>query len=180
MRCLAVLAILACSTLAALSGTALAQTGFDRPGGDYTYVPIRSGDPNACAASCERDKRCLAWSFSYPATVKDAAICWLKNQVPARVANACCVSGVRGAAVVEPPLGVVEFSMDRPGGDYRSFDLPPGPTGNACQAACDADSRCRAWTYVRPGYIGPAGRCYLKDRITAPRRRPCCISGAVR
>jgi hypothetical protein len=33
---------------------------------------------------------------------------------------------------------------------------------------------------VRPGYLGPSARCYLKDRITAPRRKPCCISGVVR
>jgi hypothetical protein len=33
---------------------------------------------------------------------------------------------------------------------------------------------------VRPGYIGPAARCYLKDNITRPRSKPCCISGVVR
>jgi hypothetical protein len=47
-------------------------------------------------------------------------------------------------------------------------------------AACDADNKCRAWTYVRPGYIGAAARCYLKDRITRPRPKPCCVSGVVR
>jgi hypothetical protein len=33
---------------------------------------------------------------------------------------------------------------------------------------------------VRPGYSGVAARCYLKDRITRPRHKPCCISGVVR
>jgi uncharacterized membrane protein len=164
----------------ATAQAALAQTGFDRPGADYTYVPVRSGDPAACVAACERDNRCMAWSFSYPATVGNAAICWLKSTVTPRVSNPCCVSGVRGSGVIEPPLGVVEFSIDRSGGDYRNFELPPGPTGNACQAACEADGRCRAWTFVRPGYVGPMGRCFLKDRITQPRRGPCCISGVQR
>ena len=41
-------------------------------------------------------------------------------------------------------------------------------------------TRCRAWTYLRPGYGGPAARCFLKDRVKPPRRRPCCISGVVR
>ncbi|MGC1826286.1 MAG: apple domain-containing protein, partial [Pseudolabrys sp.] len=36
------------------------------------------------------------------------------------------------------------------------------------------------WTYVRPGYIAPSARCYLKDKITRPRYKPCCISGVVR
>ena len=56
----------------------------------------------------------------------------------------------------------------------------PIPTGAACKAACEDDNRCRAWTYVRPGYIGPSARCYLKDKITRPRHKPCCISGVVR
>lgn len=178
MRCVLAFTLLLAAFAAAHE--ACAQTGFDRPGADYTYVPIRSGDPAACVAACERDKKCMAWSFSYPATVRDTAICWLKNDVPPRIANPCCVSGVRGAGVVEPPLGEEEFSIDRAGGDYRAFDVPPSAPANACQAACEADGRCRAWTFVRPGYIGPTGRCYLKDRITQPRRRPCCISGVQR
>jgi hypothetical protein len=43
-----------------------AQTGYDRPGGDYTSAPVANGDPTVCAARCERDKGCRAWSFSYP------------------------------------------------------------------------------------------------------------------
>jgi hypothetical protein len=33
---------------------------------------------------------------------------------------------------------------------------------------------------VRPGYIGTAARCFLKSRVTPPRRKPCCVSGVVR
>jgi hypothetical protein len=40
--------------------------------------------------------------------------------------------------------------------------------------------RCRAWTYRRPGYGTAAARCYLKDAIKPPHRKPCCISGVVR
>ena len=66
---------------------ARAQTGFDRPGGDYSNFPVRSADPAACAARCEREGRCRAWSFSYPNTVQTGAVCWLKNQVTSRVEN---------------------------------------------------------------------------------------------
>jgi hypothetical protein len=156
-----------------------AQTGFDRRGGDYTNFQIHSGDPAVCAARCEREGRCRAWAFSYPGS-KGVAICWLKNQVPPRVEDKCCVSGVRGAGVVEPHTGASEFSIDRAGGDYRYFDVKPDASGEICKTACEGENRCRAWTYVRPGYIGPAARCFLKSEIKRPRRKPCCISGVVR
>lgn len=166
--------------LAAATDAAVAQTGFDRPGGDYVSVQIRSGDPAACAAACDRDQNCRAWTFSYPATVGNAAVCWLKDAVPLPVANSCCVSGIRGSGVIEPRVGVIEYSIDRFGGDYRSFQIPPNAPPTFCQAACEAEGRCRAWTFLRPGYVGPVARCFLKDRITLPRRKPCCISGVVR
>ena len=52
--------------------SAHAQTGFDRPGGDYSNFNVSSGDPAACAARCEREGRCRAWSFSYPRTAAPA------------------------------------------------------------------------------------------------------------
>jgi PAN domain len=166
--------------LPALAPSALAQVGYDRRGSDYSTFTVRNGDPAVCAARCERDGRCRAWSFSYPRTTHVLATCRLKNTVPPRLEDPCCVSGVRGAGVIEPRRGPVEFGIDRLGGDYRSFELRSDPSGLACKAACDGDERCRAWTYVRPGYIGAAARCYLKSKIPRPRRKPCCISGVVR
>jgi hypothetical protein len=168
--------------LAALAFTsaAQAQTGFDRRGGDYSSFAVRNGDPALCAARCEREARCLAWAFSYPRSEYAHSVCWLKNKVPPRVEDKCCVSGVRGAGVVEPRTGLVEYSIDRVGGDLRNFDIATDAAGAACKAACDTENKCRAWTYVRPGYIGASARCYLKDRITPPRAKPCCISGVVR
>ena len=111
-----------------------------------------------------------------------SAVCWLKNQVTARVENACCVSGVKGAGVLERKKGAIEFSIDRTGGDLRSMDVETDAAGAPCEAACKAEERCRAWTYVRPGYLGPGSgaRCYLEDRLRPPRRKPCCVSGVVR
>jgi hypothetical protein len=162
-----------------------AQAGYDRPGGDYASVIERTGDPASCAARCDRDSRCRAWSFSYPGAVAPHAVCWLKNRVVARVESSCCISGIRGAGVVEQRRGrdrAVEVGIDRLGGDYHQFDTPSEPSGAACKAACEADTRCRIWTYVRPGYLGAGvgARCYLKDRLRPPRRRPCCVSGVVR
>ena len=166
--------------LLASAGLASAQVGFDRRGGDYLTFNVRPADPALCAARCERDNRCRAWSFSFPRTTSVVASCRLKNRVTAREEDNCCVSGVRGAGVIEPRRGGVEFSIDRFGGDYRSFDTPADAEGLACKQACEADNRCRAFTYVRPGYIGANARCYLKSRLTRPRHKPCCISGVVR
>jgi hypothetical protein len=170
--------------LAAVLGLAAhdaqAQIGYDRRGGDYASFPVRSGDPAACAQRCDRDARCRAWSFAYPGTVGPRAMCWLKSAVPARSANPCCVSGVRGGGVIAPRKGRIEYGIDRPGGDYRSFDTPPQPDGATCARACAADARCRAWTYLRGGYGTAGPRCYLKSRVTRPHARPCCISGVVR
>jgi hypothetical protein len=107
-------------------------------------------------------------------------VCWLKSTVPARVPNNCCVSGVRGAGVVEPRTSLREVETDRLGGDYRNVEVAEDPEGDTCKAACEADNKCRAWTYARPGYIGKSARCFLKDHIKPPRRKPGFISGVVR
>lgn len=163
---------------------ARAQGGFDRPGGDYARFVVSSGDPAVCAARCERDARCRAWTFSYPGTAaiggSNAATCWLKNQVRPLMENRCCVAGVKGAGLVESRSGPIEASTDRYGGDYRHFVIGREADVGICKKACEDDNRCRAWTYVRPGYGGSGARCYLKARVTPPRRKPCCMSGVVR
>ncbi len=175
--CLATLAL-----AAAVFGAqpALAQANFDRPGGDYVSQPVTSGDPADCALMCERDRRCRAWTFAYPTDVISGAVCWLKSSVPARVADSCCVSGVRGAGVIEPRSGSVEYSIDRAGGDYRSFELKSGEDDETCKAACTGDNKCRAWTYARPGYVAKHAHCFLKKEIKPPRRKAGFISGVVR
>jgi PAN domain len=157
-----------------------AQANYDRPGGDYMSAPIPSGDPEDCALLCERDRRCRAWSFNYPTDPAVGAVCWLKNIVPPRVEDNCCVSGVRGAGVVEPRNKSIETSIDRAGGDYRSFEIKKGDGDDICKAACTADSKCRAWTYARPGYVGKEAHCFLKKEIKPPRRRAGYMSGVVR
>jgi hypothetical protein len=178
-----VVAFMAVAVLGA-AGPAHAQVNYDRPGGDYASVVVRPPipDPATCATRCERDGRCRAWSFRYPTTDNPSATCWLKKEVPGRVDDPCCASGVRGAGVIEPRTRTTEFSTDRYGGDYRHYDLPPSANGAACRHACEAEAKCRAWTYQRPGYFGQnlSARCYLKNRVTPPRRRAYGISGVVR
>ena len=161
-------------------GSGFAQTGFDRPGNDYQSVAVPSGDPAACALICERDRKCRAWSFNYPIDSERGAACWLKGAVPERIESNCCVSGVRGAGVLETRNSALEVATDRLGGDYRSIEVDANAKGETCKAACESDNKCRAWTYARPGYIGKNARCFLKSQVKPPRRKPGFISGVVR
>jgi hypothetical protein len=70
----------------------------------------------------------------------------------------------------------IESELDRPGEDYRSFDLPR-PEPALCQRACAEDGRCQAYTYVRPGVQGAAARCWLKAGVPAAGPNLCCTSG---
>ncbi len=108
-----------------VASSAHAQVGFDRPGSDYSNFVVRPADPALCASRCEREGRCRAWTFQYPTPDNPNGVCWLKNTVPTRTKAPCCVSGVRGAGVIEPRGGPVEYSIDRYGGDLRNLELPP-------------------------------------------------------
>ena len=68
--CVVTLALL---TALMASRPVLAQTNFDRPGADYQSSPVVSGDPADCALLCERDRRCRAWTFSYPTDITAGA-----------------------------------------------------------------------------------------------------------
>ena len=69
-----------------------------------------------------------------------------------------------------------EPQTDRPGMDYKGFDLP-APRPELCRDACWRDGSCRAFTYVRPGVQGPNARCALKSSVPPARPADCCLSG---
>ena len=68
---------------------------------------------------------------------------------------------------------------DRPGNNYRNFDLQQ-PDLDFCLDACQKDSRCKAFTYVKPGVQGPKARCWLKDAVPPEKPSDCCVSGVRR
>ena len=158
------MATLALLAAVVASRPAQAQANFDRPGGDYLSSPVPSGDPADCALVCERDRRCRSWSFSYPTDVAGGAVCWLKSNVPARVQDNCCVSGVRGAGVVEPRNDAIETSIDRFGGDYRNFDLKGARRRRRLQGGLHRRQQV-------PGLdLCPAGLC-RQGRALLPEKR---------
>ena len=174
------LACLIALLLAAALSPALAQTGFDRPGGDYSNFAVTPAIRRPARRAASARGAAAPGASPIRARRRPSAMCWLKNRVTKRVEDSCCVSGVKGAGVPERNTGPIEFSIDRTGGDYRNMEVKTDATGAVCAQACEAEQRCRAWTYVRPGYLGASARCFLKERLTAPRRKPCCVSGVVR
>ncbi len=137
-----------------------------------------SGDPAVCALQCERD-RPLPCSFNLSRGERRACGV-LAQERRAATGPAVAAYPVSGAGVVEPRNSFLEVETDRPGGDYRSVEVETDPKGATCKAVCDEDKKCRAWTYARPGYIGKSARCFLKDHVKPPRRKPGFISGVVR
>jgi len=73
------------------------------------------------------------------------------------------------------PQVTVEPGMDRPGSDFLNVEIPAKPS--RCRQLCEGNSRCKAYTYVKPGVQGPSARCYLKDPAPAARPNDCCTSG---
>jgi hypothetical protein len=75
--------------------------------------------------------------------------------------------------------GTIELDIDRPGGDYRSFNMTTD-SPDYCRHACLAEDKCKAYTYTKPGIQGPQARCWLKATVPAYRGSDCCVSGVVR
>jgi len=70
------------------------ETETIRLGGDYGTVMV--GDATACAAACEKDPRCLSFTFIVDSS-NQSGQCRLKNTVAPSYTNRCCTSGVSQA-----------------------------------------------------------------------------------
>jgi hypothetical protein len=94
-----------------------------------------------------------------------------------RFSSSTCSRWVSFYHPIDTPLarGSVQYGADMPGGDYKNFDIG-GSAHGPCQAACQNDTNCRAWTFVKPGIQGPSARYWLKnsvsERAKAQGRRP--------
>jgi hypothetical protein len=87
-------------------------------------------------------------------------------------------SGTPGFSWAQPYPTQLEHGVDRPGMDFRNFDLDSADP-LACRSACLKDGQCRAWTYVKPGHQGSRARCWLKTAAPQPRSSDCCTSGFI-
>jgi hypothetical protein len=163
----------------------------DRPGANLRVFNLDTAYPQRCAKACQEDAKCRAYTYVKPGVQGPKARCWLKTSVPPAKSSACCVSGVKtvqggeahptkvpvleGRPLPTGPISL-EQDTDRPGLNYRSFDLDV-PEPKRCQRTCQDDPECKAWTYVKPGVQGPRARCWLKTGVPAAKPNPCCLSG---
>jgi hypothetical protein len=76
--------------------------------------------------------------------------------------------GVRSGPIPIGPTTTMserEHDKDRWGGDYFSFDISTDHIED-CKGACKADTKCAAWTYVKPGVLRPHAvpqKCHSRD-----------------
>jgi hypothetical protein len=157
---------------------------------------------HACAAACERDRRCRAWTFQRPQyDSAGRSLCHLHQAVYERSASPCCISGViryRDQGYAPGPGPGPGYPGPGPGypggrwqsslidgvtfgvGNYRYFDIP-GQDSGYCRDQCGADPNCRAWTYQRINYNSRGVPvCHLHRYIGERTPSPCCVSGVVR
>src|SRR5260370_28547023 len=86
-------------------------------------------------------------------------------------------AGVDTAARAETvDLPTLEPDTNRPGQDYKSFDLTEG-NPELCRKACADDRNCKAFTYVKPGVRGSRATCWLKSGVPVASTSDCCVSG---
>lgn len=83
---------------------------------------------------------------------------------------------LQGGNAVRVETVTRETATDRPGRDYRNFDLDH-PNPGLCAQACAEDDRCEAYTYVSPGRQGPNARCWLKNQVPGSRSQSGLVSG---
>ena len=120
----------------------------------------RSGGLRRRAASATR--AAAPGAFPIRARPMRFAACWLKNRVPPRVEDKCCVSGVRGAGVIEPRKGRSNIPSTASAATIAISTLRPIRPARPARRPARRENKCRAWTYVRPGYIG-ADRALLSQ-----------------
>jgi 1-phosphatidylinositol phosphodiesterase len=85
-------------------------------------------------------------------------------------------SGPAGPAYVSSGTARLEVNIDRPGSDYRTFDLSSGQP-EECRDTCMVEPQCLAFTFAKAGTQGPRARCALKSAVPQPSRSAGCVSG---
>lgn len=140
-------------------------------GSNYrSFGMSKSAIPSQCRNACLNDPRCKAWTFVKIGIQGPNPRCWLKDSVPQAEQNVCCVSGA--ASSLKRKL---EYNIDRPGSDYKNFFIDDNPL--SCLKACNEDTKCKAFTYVKKNIQENRAKCWLKYTVLAKKKSKCCISG---
>ncbi|RIJ15924.1 hypothetical protein D1227_12555 [Henriciella mobilis] len=130
-----------------------------RPAG--TYATLRGSTPDACAATCESDAQCRAWSLT-PPTFRAGPKCELKSVDGPPVERVAAISGIvkRSSAPVSvaytpPPPSQPQAAEARPPVAQPAAPRP-APTGSIQQQRMDEPDRRPL--PAQPASIGDADR----------------------
>ena len=129
----------------------------------WQNLPSAADPLVACRDRCANHTPCKSWSYS-----AYGHECKLTTAVSPPVSMR--LDGATGTKIE------AEVGFDRPGNDYLNFNLSKA-SALACETACNEDGKCMAWTYAKPGIVGPQARCFLKNPAPPPTPRSCCVSG---
>lgn len=82
------------------------------------------------------------------------------------------------AAIIIALVFLLSANLTAHSYDYFGNDMPGGglvTNPNECEAACNKNSSCVAWTYVRPGLKHPTSAvCFLKNAVPVPSLNSVC------
>jgi hypothetical protein len=132
------------------------EVGYDRYGNDLSNFTTSSSDPSVCSTACAQNFRCQAFTFVPPGIQEGNGHCYLKyawgNPIPS-------------SGLITAPKRGLEMATNRPGGDFKNFDLSIG-IPEACQAACANDPSCQSFTFSPAGWASQGSpHCWLKSSI---------------
>ena len=160
--------------VAALAQRMSEERGYDHKGGDYDS--FRSSSVRDCRESCERDRRCQAYTYNL-----NTGMCYVKDEVRKLESARDMVTGSRERWADDDRNDrgdrrgrgdrdlSTEEGYDYKGGDYHSFRAESPRT---CRRECSRESQCRAYTYNYRTEM-----CYLKDRVNTRQRASDMVTG---
>ncbi|HEV7670689.1 MAG TPA: PAN domain-containing protein [Thermoanaerobaculia bacterium] len=173
--------------VAAVAQELTEEWGYDRKGDDYDSFP--ADNLAACKASCQRDRRCQAY------TLTRERVCYLKSRINSKTQAIGAVTGYRPQPGDEDGYDddhhqggdhhhdgdhhdggyggsselTEERGFDRKGDDYDSFR---SRGLSDCKRSCARADRCRAYTFDTRAEV-----CYLKSRINSKKYDSRMITG---
>jgi len=127
-------------------------------GADYRAFDMDAANPDLCRKACGEDPDCRAYTYVKPGVQGPKARCYLKNSVPKKSVNRCCVSGVKSAGSDKPPslprLGNGSFP-GQPSTEIAVSGLPGAFPAGASLYYNLGDSPSNAYRRVWPGAPDP-------------------------
>jgi PAN domain len=128
--------------IAALKGSFSVYDNFDIAGGDFRT--LKNVELAKCAATCQSDKLCLAYSFD-----KWNKWCFLKSNTNTLGFDPGSMSAVR-RSIDQPQASTAAIRIDRrPGRTFLgSFQRTSSESLTSCEQACQNDEQCHGYSYV--------------------------------